>query len=242
MKVFRFVWRITRSLVWETATDNTTGLAAQMAYQLLLALPFVLLFFWHLLGLFGTDPAKLHGIFILLKSFLPPDPKVQDILDAALASVVVTGSSGFLANIGIIFGLYLGTVFIATISRALSQTHGVQEDRNWWSKYIVSFFLLPFLVRHPDPLLFQRHGLRRNSGRRGRGEFSAQDSAAGMGRCAQYSLHGPGSHRSRARSLSSYARKLSDHPAGFARRGLLRHRMDDCDQTFSVLRHEVRSL
>jgi membrane protein len=102
----------------------------------------VLLFFWHLLGLFGTDPAKLHGIFILLKSFLPPDPKVQDILDAALASVVVTGSSGFLANIGIIFGLYLGTVFIATISRALSQTHGVQEDRNWWSKYIVSFFLL----------------------------------------------------------------------------------------------------
>jgi len=142
MKVFRFVWRITRRLVWETATDNTTGLAAQMAYQLLLALPFVLLFFWHLLGLFGTDPAKLHGIFVLLKSFLPPDPKVQDILDAALASVVVTGSSGFLANIGIIFGLYLGTVFIATISRALSQTHGVQEDRNWWSKYIVSFFLL----------------------------------------------------------------------------------------------------
>src|SRR3984893_7056434 len=142
MKVFRFVWRITRRLVWETATDNTTGLAAQMAYQLLLALPFVLLFFWHLLGLFGTDPAKLHGIFILLKSFLPPDPKVQDILDAALASVVVTGSSGFLENIRIIFGLSLGTVFIATISRALSQTHGVQEDRNWWSKYIVSFFLL----------------------------------------------------------------------------------------------------
>jgi len=33
-------------------------------------------------------------------------------------------------------------VFIATISRALSHTHGVQEDRNWWSKYIVSFFLL----------------------------------------------------------------------------------------------------
>jgi membrane protein len=142
MKVFRFLWRITRRLVWETATDNTTGLAAQIAYQLLMALPFVLLFLWHLLGLFGTDPAKLHGIFLLLKSFLPPDPKVQDILDAALASVVVTGSSGMLANIGIIFGIYLGTVFIATISRALSQTHGVREDRHWWSKYIISFLLL----------------------------------------------------------------------------------------------------
>jgi membrane protein len=73
---------------------------------------------------------------------MPPDPKVQDILDTAVASVVVTGPSGMLANAGIILGIYFGTVFIATISRALSHTHGVQEDRNWWSKYIVSFFLL----------------------------------------------------------------------------------------------------
>jgi len=113
-----------------------------MAYTLLIALAPMLLFLWHLLGLFGTDPAKLHGMFSILKSFLPPDPKVQDALDAAAASVVVTGSSGLLANIGIIFGLYLGTVFIATISRALSHTYGVKEPRNWWSKYIISFLLL----------------------------------------------------------------------------------------------------
>jgi membrane protein len=142
MKSLAFIWRVLRRLVWETATDTTTGLAAQMAYQLLFALAPGMLFLWHLLGLFGTDPAKLHRIFLILKSFLPPDPKVQDILDAAVASVVVTGSSGLLANVGIIVGIYFGTVFIATISRALSQTHGVREDRNWWSKYIISFFLL----------------------------------------------------------------------------------------------------
>jgi membrane protein len=142
MRVLRFVWRVARRLVWETAMDNTTGLAAQMAYLLLIALAPGLLFLWHLLGLFGTDPAKLHKIFLVLKSFMPPDQKVQDILDTAVASVVVTGPSGMLANAGIILGIYFGTVFIATISRALSHTHGVQEDRNWWSKYIVSFFLL----------------------------------------------------------------------------------------------------
>ena len=142
MKALRFIWRIFRRLVWETATDNTTGLAAQMAYTLLIALAPGLLFLWHLLGLFGTDPAKLHGIFGVLKSFLPPDPKVQDILDSAAASVVVTGSSGLLANAGIILGIYFGTVFIATISRALSETHGVLENRNWWSKYVISFLLL----------------------------------------------------------------------------------------------------
>src|SRR6266481_1237832 len=142
MKVLRFIWRITRRHVWETATDNSTGLAAQMAYLLLVALAPGLLFLWHLLGLFGTDPAKLHKIFLVLKSFMPPDQKVQDILDTAVASVVVTGPSGMVANAGIVLGIYFGTVFIATISRALSHTHGVQEDRNWWSKYIVSFFLL----------------------------------------------------------------------------------------------------
>lgn len=142
MKHLRFIWRVVRRLVWETATDETTGLAAQMAYLLLFALAPVLLFLWHLLGLFGTDPAKLHQMFLILQSFMPPDPKVQDILDTAMASVVVTGSSGLLANAGIILGIYFGTIFIATISRALSHTHGVREDRHWWSKYIISFFML----------------------------------------------------------------------------------------------------
>ena len=142
MKYLGFAWRVLRRLVWETATDTTTGLAAQMAYLLLFALAPGSLFLWHLLGLFGTDPTKLHRMFLLLKSFMPPDPKVQDILDSAMANVVVTGSSGLLANAGIILGIYCGTVFIATTSRALSHTYGIREDRHWWSKYIISFFML----------------------------------------------------------------------------------------------------
>ena len=142
MKYLRFIWSVARRLIWETATDNTTGLAAQMAYLLLFALAPGTLFLWHLLGLFGTDPTKLHRMYVLLRSFMPPDPKVQDILDSAIASVVVTGTSGLLANAGIILGIYFGTIFIATVSRALSQMHGVQEGRHWWSKYIISFFML----------------------------------------------------------------------------------------------------
>jgi len=140
--MFRVTWRVLRRLIWETATDNTTGLAAQMAYTLLIALAPLILFLWHLIGQFGADPAKLRGIFGVLKSFMPPDPKVQDVLDAAAASVVVTGSSGFIASAGILLGIYCGTVFIATISRALSHTYGVTEPSNWWSKYIISFLLL----------------------------------------------------------------------------------------------------
>ncbi len=142
MKTLRLIGRTSRRLIWETATDNTTGLSAQMAYQLLFTLAPGILFLWHLLGLFGTDPAKLHRMFVILKQFMPPDPKVQEILDSALANVVVTGTGNILTNAGILLGIYLGTMFISTISYALSRTHGVVEDRHWWSKYIIAFLLL----------------------------------------------------------------------------------------------------
>ncbi|MGZ5022404.1 MAG: YihY/virulence factor BrkB family protein, partial [Chthoniobacterales bacterium] len=101
-----------------------------------------LLFLWHLLSLFGTDPAKLHQMFSILKSFLPQDPKVQDIIDALVANIVVTGTSGWVATLGVLLGIWLGTSFISTISGALSRTHGIHADRNWWSKYVIAFFLL----------------------------------------------------------------------------------------------------
>jgi membrane protein len=59
-----------------------------------------------------------------------------------VANVVTTGASGFWGNVGILLGIWLGTIFISTISHALSRTHGVPEERNWWGKYIISFFLL----------------------------------------------------------------------------------------------------
>ena len=142
MKFLRLTGRVVRRLVWETATDETLGLSAQMAYQFLFTLAPGLLFLWHLLGLFGTDPATLHKMLGVVRAFLPPDPKVQEILDSVVANVIVTGSGGALATAGIILGIYLGTMFISTISHALSRTHGVTEDRNWWSKYIISILLL----------------------------------------------------------------------------------------------------
>ena len=90
MKFLRLLGRVMRRLVWETATDETMGLSAQMAYQFLFTLVPGLLFLWHLLGLFGTDPAKLHKMLGVVRAFLPPDPKVQEILDVIVANVIVT--------------------------------------------------------------------------------------------------------------------------------------------------------
>src|SRR4029079_12468052 len=94
MKYLRLIWRVAHRLVWETVMDNTTGLPAQMAYLLLFALAPGTLFLWHLLGLFGTDPSKLHRMYLLMRSFMPPDQKVQDILDSAIANIMVGEGRG----------------------------------------------------------------------------------------------------------------------------------------------------
>src|SRR3989442_7847380 len=59
-----------------------------------------------------------------------------------MANVVRTGASGLLTKAGTILGIYFSTVFIAAISCALSHTYGMREDPHWWSKYIISFFML----------------------------------------------------------------------------------------------------
>jgi membrane protein len=142
MRFLRFLGRVVRRFIWEIITDETLGLSAQMAYQFLLTLVPGLLFLWHLLSLFGTDPAKLHKMLGVVRAFLPPDPKIQEILDVMVANVIVTPTNSALTTAGVLFGIYLGTLFISTISHALSLTHGVKEDRNRWSKYIISFLLL----------------------------------------------------------------------------------------------------
>ena len=221
--------------------DNTTGLAAQMAYQLLFTLAPGLLFLWHLLGLFGTDPAKLHRMFVILKEFLPPDPKVQDILDSALASVVVTGSSGWIANVGIIAGIYLGTMFISTVSRALSHTHGVVEDRHWWSKYIISFFLL-FWFGLTILVCFNAVVFGETLAGIAEVNLQLKDSASGVGRSPESAAHSHRPHYSGPRPLSADSGKLSYHPPGPAGRDFIRSWLAGSDEIVPALCLEIRSL
>ncbi len=177
----------------------------------------------------------------LLKNFLPADPKVQEIIDSLVANIVVTGSTGRLLNVGIFFGIWLGTVFISTISHALSRTHGVVEDRNWWSKYIISFFLVFWFG---ITILFCFNAMVFGETLAGIAEVNFQLTIPLQEWVAFLSLPltGAGAGRSRARSLSFDAGKLSDHPAGLARRDFLFDRLDHRDKTFPVLCREVRSL
>ena len=173
-----------------------------------------LLFLWHLLGLFGTDPAKLHRIFVVLKEFLPPDPKVQDILDSALAQRGCHGIErvdrkrwNHRRN------LPRHHVYQHRV-RALSHTHGVVEDRHWWSKYIISFFLL-FWFGITILVCFNAVVFGETLAGIAEVNLQLKDSASGMGRGAQSPPYCHRPYYSGPRSLSPDAGKL---PQPFGRR------------------------
>src|SRR6266487_4529517 len=104
MKYLGFVWRVLRRLVWQTATDTTAGLAAQMAYLLLFALAPGLLFLWHLLGLFGTDPAKLHQMFLLCRASCHPIPKCRTFSTQRLPAWWSQAPAGYSQTLGLSSG------------------------------------------------------------------------------------------------------------------------------------------
>src|SRR5438094_435653 len=64
MKYLGFVWRVLRRLVWETMTDTTAGLAAQMAYLLLFRIIHLLFLYW--IG-FCETLAGIAGVNFQLK-------------------------------------------------------------------------------------------------------------------------------------------------------------------------------
>ena len=142
MKTFIWFWRLISRWLVEAYFDNTTGLAAMMAYDLLFILVAPgLLLLSALLSLFGTDPWLLHNFIELLEGFLPTVSKV--IIEQQVVALVITGSSSRVALLGIPLALYLGINLINTISRTLNHCLGIKEpQRSWWNRWIIAVLLL----------------------------------------------------------------------------------------------------
>ena len=124
-------WRLLSRWLVEAYFDNTTGLAAQMAYDIVFLLAPGLLLLSALLTLFGTEPRTLHTMVDLLQNFMPRISR--EIIESQVAAIVVTGTTSKVALLGIPLALYLGINLINTISRTLNHCLGIKEPtRPWW--------------------------------------------------------------------------------------------------------------
>jgi hypothetical protein len=107
-EISRFVWRVLRRLVWKQRPITRPVWLRRWRIFFFCSrarITFPLAF----VGLFARSGEAASNISSVAKLYAARS-KVQDILDTAVASVVVTGSSGLLANVGIIVGIYFGTV------------------------------------------------------------------------------------------------------------------------------------
>ena len=142
MRTFIWSWRLICRWLVEAYFDNTTGLAAMMAYDFifLLAAPGLLLLS-ALLSVLGTDPTTLHNIIGILEGLLPQ--MSTPIIEQQVVALVITGSNSKVALLGIPLAIYLGVNLINTISRTLNHCLGIKDpQRSWWNRWIIALLLL----------------------------------------------------------------------------------------------------
>ena len=142
MKNFLWYWRLVCRWLVEAYFDNTTGLAAMMAYDLIFIIVAPGLFLLsEALSLFGTNPSLLHQIIELIKNFLPEISR--DVIQQQVVTLVMSGSTSYVALLGVPLALYLGINLVNTVSRTLNHCLGIPEPkRSWWNRWIIALVLL----------------------------------------------------------------------------------------------------
>ena len=201
-----------------------------------------LFFLWHLLGLFGTDPAKLHEMLGVLKAFLPPDPKVQDILDSQVASVVVTGSSGITRDCRDCSWHLFWNTFSSRRSLRRSVTPMACARIGIGGRNTSSRFLLLFWFGITILVCFNAIVFGETLAGIAEVNFQLRHPAARMGRGPESAIHRSRADHSRARALPAHPGKLSHDWPGLPRRGLFSLGWMTVTKLFQSLCREIRSL
>ena len=119
-----------KTTVQEFQRDDALGLAAQLAYYLILALfPFILV----LVSLMGTfsSPELASEVLQYFRRVMPPP--VYDIIDTYLDPILSGRKSApGLLSFGILFTIWSASGAFAALINALNRAYDVQETRPFW--------------------------------------------------------------------------------------------------------------
>jgi membrane protein len=114
------------------ASDDVSGLAAEMAYRLLFAVFPFLIFLTAILGFIGPriGVANLFETVMGLISQLAP-PEVQQVIGDWVASVLSTQSPGLL-TLGALGAWWGAAGGVGTLMKGLNRAYRVKENRPFW--------------------------------------------------------------------------------------------------------------
>ena len=120
----------------EFSADNCTGLAAQLAYYLLLALVPAIAF---LLGLTSFLPGEtIQNVVTSAGAFLPDD--IIEIIRSQLKNIA-EGQNGGIAIVGLLLALWSSSAAVVAVTDALNRAYDIEEGRPWWKVRLIAIAL-----------------------------------------------------------------------------------------------------
>jgi membrane protein len=120
----------------EANDDDCLGLAAQLAYYLLLALVPAIVFLVALASFFPADTvAQMVGS---LRAFAPGD--VVQIMEEQLQRVAA-GQQGGLLTVGIGMALWSSSAALVSVTAAMNRAYDIEEARPWWKVRLIAIAL-----------------------------------------------------------------------------------------------------
>lgn len=126
-----------QKLMFQFSKDNTSGMAAQLAYYFLLAIFPLLIFLLTLVPLFQIDQEMIVG---LIEDYAPAE--ISGMLTGIIDDVM-TSSGGGLLSVGLIATLWSASNGMTALMNAFNVAYDIEDDRNFFiSKGLSIFFTI----------------------------------------------------------------------------------------------------
>ncbi len=138
--LFPQVFRVLGDLWKDIRHDDCPGLAAEMAFNWMLALMPCLVFLFSLFGIITSQQALFQRMLAYFHRMVPGDAYglVQDTL-----TELVRNSSGELATISLLGALWISSNGALVIEKALNRAYGCTERRrNFWQQRLVALLIM----------------------------------------------------------------------------------------------------
>lgn len=114
-----------QKLMFQFSKDNTTGMAAQLAYYFMLAIFPLLIFLLTLVPLFNIDQATITGF---IEDYAPAE--ISGMLSGVIDDVM-SQSNGGLLSVGLIATLWAASNGMTALMNAFNVAYDVEDNRNF---------------------------------------------------------------------------------------------------------------
>jgi membrane protein len=126
-------------VVRKISQNDLVNRGYELAYNFLLAVFPLLLFFFSLLGFFASEGGVLRtNFFAYVQLALPP--AAYQIIDRTIQEITADGSAGKL-TFGLLFALYSGSAGMTQLMSTLNAAYEVPEGRSWLKVHAISLGL-----------------------------------------------------------------------------------------------------